>query len=216
MPEGIFIIDFDEYVGGVVSIKYPDTPEFEVPDNIVQMLQISQNFTPGLLNIREADFNAISYGNEELQKVIVLVLSRYEDGDDFKEIIAQLNQTVIEFQDNKELAPELKRILELSQLVFRAREAVMLKLAQDVTELKNREIDLKNSLKYLFAREHSDKTRIIYALMINGRMTSEELSSYCNLPSSNIDLLLEEMQTDSVIEKQENNYNLLITYGDME
>ena len=48
MPEGIFIINFDEYEGGIVSIKYPDTPDFVVPDNIVQMLQISQNFTSGV------------------------------------------------------------------------------------------------------------------------------------------------------------------------
>ena len=30
----------------------------------------------------------------------------------------------------------------------------MLKLAQDITELKNCEIDLKNGLKYLLARDY--------------------------------------------------------------
>ena len=68
--------------------------------------------------IRESNFNAISYGNEALQKVLVLVLSKYEDGEDFKEIIGQLDQMVMEFEDPEELKLEIKRIYELSQSVL--------------------------------------------------------------------------------------------------
>ncbi len=216
MPEGIFIIDFDEYEGGIVSIKYPDTPDFVVPDNIVQMLQISQNFTSGVLYIRESNFNAISYGNEALQKVLVLVLSKYEDGEDFKEIIGQLDQMVMEFEDPEELKLEIKRIYELSQSVFRAREAVMLKLAQDITELKNREIDLKNGLKYLLARETTNKNRIIYFLLINGNMSIEKISSELQIESSDLQLNLEDMQAGGILELKDDSVNLLITYGNMD
>ena len=216
MPEGIFIIDFDEYEGGIVSIKYPDTPDFVVPDNIVQMLQISQNFTSGGLYIRESNFNAISYGNEALQKVLVLVLSKYEDGEDFKEIIGQLDQMVMEFEDPEELKLEIKRIYELSQSVFRAREAVMLKLAQDITELKNCEIDLKNGLKYLLARETTNKNRIIYFLSINGNMSIEKISSELQIESSDLQLNLEDMQAGGILELKDDSVNLLITYGDMD
>jgi hypothetical protein len=168
-----------------------------------------------MLNIREAEFSAISYGNEELQKVIVLVLSKYEDGEDFKEILTQLNQTVMDFQEPDELAVELKRIFELSQSVFRAREAVMLKLAQDITDMKNREIDMKNALKYLFEHEHSDKTRIIYALMINGSMNKEDLAEFLQLPEINIQLLTQDMISEGIIDQQEDFFNLLITYGEL-
>ena len=76
MPDGILIIDWDEFEGGFVSYKYPD---LEIPDNLVQLLQISHSFNPGLITIQEEDFHAISIGIEPLQKVIVLILEKWDD-----------------------------------------------------------------------------------------------------------------------------------------
>jgi len=128
MPLGICIINWDVNEGGSIGLRHPES--LNVPDNIVQILQISHNFTPGVLHIRESNFNALSFGKEEHQKVIVLVLSIYEDSEDFKGIIEQLNQVVSDNPDESQLLGELKRVFELSQSVFKAREAVMMKLAQ--------------------------------------------------------------------------------------
>ena len=122
----------------------------------------------------------------------------------------------MEFEDPEELKLEIKRIYELSQSVFRVREAVMLKLAQDITELKNREIDLKNGLKYLLARETTNKNRIIYFLLINGNMSIEKISSELQIESSDLQLNLEDMQAGGILELKDDSVNLLITYGNMD
>ena len=40
MPEGILIIDWDEFEGGYVSYKYPD---LKIPDNL-EVVNISKSF----------------------------------------------------------------------------------------------------------------------------------------------------------------------------
>ena len=62
MTLGILIISWDEYEGGFVSFKYPE--ELEVPDNLIQLLQISHTFNPGAITLQEKEFHALSIGNE--------------------------------------------------------------------------------------------------------------------------------------------------------
>jgi hypothetical protein len=212
MPLGICIINWDVNEGGSIGIRHPES--LNVPDNIVQILQISHNFTPGLLHIRESNFNALSFGNEELQKVIVLVLSIYEDSEDFKGIIEQINQVVNENPDETQLLEELKRVFELSQTVFKAREAVMMKLAQEIADLKNREVDIKNSLRYLFAHEKTSRLKFIYLLMLNGSMTESDINKELKLAPFALKKLFTTLQKDKIIEKQADKYNLLLYYQD--
>ncbi|MHA1563059.1 MAG: hypothetical protein ACTSPA_13155, partial [Promethearchaeota archaeon] len=129
MPEGIFIIDWDEYEGGVISLKYPEN--LDIPANFVQLLQISHSFNPGIMNIKEEGFNGLSLGNEELQKVTVLVLTRFEDAEDFKEILSLINDVVAKHSGDN-LLEEIERLFMTSQSVFKAREAVLNKLANEV------------------------------------------------------------------------------------
>jgi hypothetical protein len=216
MPEGIFIIDFDEFEGGVISIKYPDTEEFQIPNNVVQILQISHNFTPGFLTFKEENFSGLSYGNETLQKVIVLVLSKYEDSDDFKQIVRNIDQVVMENEDPEQLPVELERIFTLSQSVFRAREAVMMKMAQEIEALKNREVDLKNALRFLIQTDKSMVNKIFYQLMILGPSTPDELRHSLAFPESEFLNALHQLQTDKKVELQEDNkLHLLIYYPNM-
>jgi DNA-binding MarR family transcriptional regulator len=213
LPLGICIINWNPDEGGSIGVRHPQT--LEVPDNIVQILQISHNFTPGLLHIKESNFNALSFGNEALQKVIVLVLSIYEDSEDFKGIIEQINQVVNENpEDDNRLLEELKRVFELSQTVFKAREAVMMKLAQEIADLKNREVDLKNSLRYLFMHEKSARLRFIYILMLNGPMTETELTKELKVTAIILKRLLNTLEKEKIIEKVADKYNLLLYFQD--
>lgn len=212
MPLGICIINWDVNEGGSIGLRHPES--LNIPDNIVQILQISHNFTPGLLHIRESNFNALSFGNEALQKVIVLVLSIYEDSEDFKGIIDQLNQVVNDNPDETQLMAEMKRVFELSQSVFKAREAVMMKLAQEIADLKNREVDLKNSLRYLFLHEKSSRLRFIFLLMLNGPMTEQDLIKELKITPVAFKRLLTTLQKEKIIEKIAEKYNLLLYFQD--
>ncbi|UYP48737.1 hypothetical protein NEF87_005022 [Candidatus Lokiarchaeum ossiferum] len=209
MPEGIVIIDWDEFEGGVVSFKYPD---IEVPSNLVQLLQISHSFNPGLITIQETDFHALSIGNEDLQKVIVLILNKFEDASDFTEIIYTINKSVSDHSESQKLENELTRIFGLSQSVFKAREAVLTKLANEVTELKNREIDLKLSLEWLLLNETSPENQIILVLLRYGSMQCSNLTKYIELPETEIQSLLNEMETKKILENRDGFYFLLIHY----
>ncbi len=210
MPEGIIIIDWDEFEGGVVSFKYPD--KLHVPDNLVQLLQISHTFSPGLLTIHENSFHALSMGNETLQKVIVLILSQFEDGDDFFEIISTMDKAILESTNPTQLPSELIHMFELSQSVFRAREAVLTKLADEVTSLKNREIDYHQSLEWLIKHETDPVKQIIFLLMRYGPLLLAEIHNYLGSSPTIINAALADLTEKKCIEMRDQRYFLLIHY----
>ena len=210
MPEGILIIDWDEFEGGVISFKYPDN--LHIPENLVQLLQISHTFSPGLLTIRENTFHALSMGNENLQKVIVLILSQFEDGDDFNEIITTMDKAILESTNSAQLSSELIHMFELSQSVFRAREAVLTKLADEVTYLKNRETDYHQSLEWLIKHENDPIKQIIFLLMRYGSLLPTEIQNYLGSPPTIINIALGDLIEKKCIEIRDQRYYLLIHY----
>jgi len=210
MPEGIFIIDWDEYEGGVISLKYP--ADLDIPVNFVQLLQISHSFNPGIMNIKEEDFNGLSLGNEQLQKVTVLILSRFEDAEDFKEILFLINDVVAKHSDD-DLLEEVERLFKASQSVFRAREAVLTKLANEVNALKNTEIDIRQSFDWLIRHEtKSPKSKILFILLRYGALTLEDLQNYSGFSHEDLIKYLEEMSKDQLIALKEEKYNSMIHY----
>ncbi len=212
MPEGIFIIDWDEYEGGVISLKYPE--DLEIPVNFVQLLQISHSFNPGIMNIKEdADnFNGLSLGNEELQKVTVLVLSKFEDAEDFKEILYLINDVVSKHSDD-DLLEEILRLYRASQSVFRAREAVLTKLANEVNALKNTEIDIRQSFDWLIRHEtNSPKKKILFILLRYGTLNLEDIENYSGFSYEDLIKYLEEMSKDQLIALKNEKYNSMIHY----
>jgi hypothetical protein len=210
MPEGIVIIEWDEFTGGVVSMKYPE--ELDVPENFVQILQISHNFEPGIMTFKEKGVHAISVSNVELQKVIVIVLTKYEDAEDFREILGTINQAVGEIDDKSLLYNELQRLYQAAQSVFRAREAVMMKLANETAELKNYQVDLRNSLEWLLQHEDTLRKKIILTLLINGPLPLAELVGYAKLVKKATQIELKKMEKEGLLEIKDKNYILLIQY----
>jgi hypothetical protein len=211
--EGIVIIDWDEFEGGVISFKYP---EIKVPDNLVQLLQISHSFNPGLINIQENDFHAVSIGNERLQKVIVFILSKFEDASDFDELIHMVNKIVSDISEEAHLAKEIKHVFFLSQTVFKAREAVLTKLANEVTDLKNREVDCKLSLEWLIKNEPLIKKQVILYLMRSGPSNFTDLKKFLNCQEKSLLEILKEMENEKLLDPREENgeifFHLLIHY----
>lgn len=210
MPEGIFIIDWDEYEGGVISLKYP--VDLEIPVNFVQLLQISHSFNPGIMNIKEEDFNGLSLGNEVLQKVTVLILSKFEDAEDFKEILYLINDVVIKHSEDN-LLEEVERLFLASQSVFKAREAVLTKLANEVNSLKNVEIDIRQSMDWFIKHEvNFPKKKILFILLRYGKLTSEEIKKYADLSNEDLLKYLEEMEKEQLIALKKGKYKSMIHY----
>ncbi len=147
-----------------------------------------------------------------MQKVIVLILNKFEDANDFSEIIHTINKAVSDHSDSSKLENELTRLFGLSQSVFKAREAVLTKLANEVTSLKNHEIDIKLSLEWLLHHESSLKRRIIFALLRYGSMNSSDLMSYIDSGDVSIGDLLNDMEKEKILENRDGTYFLLIHY----
>ncbi|MCK4481168.1 MAG: hypothetical protein KAV01_11615, partial [Candidatus Lokiarchaeota archaeon] len=85
MPNGIFLIRWDEVEGGMIYLKYPE--DLEISNPAVQQITISHNFTESYIITEEKNWKSVSYYNENKEIIIVLVLSRYDDGDDYLEIL---------------------------------------------------------------------------------------------------------------------------------
>jgi hypothetical protein len=210
MPEGIFIIDWDEYEGGVISLKYP--ADLDIPENFVQLLQISHSFNPGIMNIKEEDFNGLSLGNEELQKVTVLILTKFEDAEDFKEILSLINDVVAKHSDD-DLLEEIERLFMTSKSVFKAREAVLNKLANEVNSLKNTEIDIRQSIDWFIRHEEkSQKNKILFILLRYGPLYEEEIEKYSDLSNEDLLKYLKEMEKDQLIALKKGKYKSMIHY----
>ena len=210
MPEGIFIIDWDEYEGGVISLKYPK--DLDIPENFVQLLQISHSFNPGVMNIKERDFNGLSLGNEELQKVTVLILNKFEDAEDFKEILSLINDVVAKHSGDN-LLEEIERLFMTSQSVFKAREAVLNKLANEVNSLKNIEIDIRQSMDWFIRHEtNSQKKKILFILLRHGPLLEEDIEKYSDLSHEDLLKYLKEMEKEQLIALKKGKYKSMIHY----
>lgn len=203
MPKGIVIIDWDEFEGGVVHQKYPD--DLVVQDNFIQILQISHNFNPGIMSIKEAGINAISLGNLEKQKVIVLILGKFEDGDDFHQIVYMIND-IVDTVTNL----ELQRVFKLSQSVYKAREAVLQKLAEEIATYKSFENDIKAVIGCLIKDEKSPRTRMIYHLLIHQILSREKLLTYSGLKEKKFEKLLQKMIRDNTLLKTSEGYKIIM------
>ena len=94
MPNGIFLIQWDEVEGGIIYLKYPES--LEIPNPVVQQITISHNFTESYIITEEKNWNSVSYYNENKEMIIVLVLSKFDDGNDYLEILEKFNREIDE------------------------------------------------------------------------------------------------------------------------
>jgi hypothetical protein len=177
--------------------------------NSIQAIQVSHSFTPGFIFIREENLNAVTYSTEQNQ-IIVLVLDSIEDGEDFRQLMLTCDEIVRSQVGEVYIKAELARIYNLSHHVFRAREAVIEKMAHEIADLKNREVDMKNSLRFLFARENNPRLRLLYYLIINGSTPISKLSIELKISENEIRYLVEDMEQNKMVEIVQGIVHLLI------
>jgi hypothetical protein len=142
MPLGIVIVEFDRFEGGEVFFKYPE--EFEVDDKYIQQITISHNFVSSIMITRDNTINALSFYNEEHGKTFIIFLNSREDGQDYYEIIKQLDSILLKNLPEKVLFEELinlyrKRVEKLLEVSHNTEIKILLALtlqeSQTIDEL---------------------------------------------------------------------------------
>ena len=179
-------------------MKFPEI--LEIPDNVVQQIQISHNFVESYITIEEKNWNSISYYNENKEIIIVLVLDKYDDSSDYTVILDEFKKELeLELNENS-LKEHLERIYNLSLNVFRTRDEVIGKLSNEVAQLKTMEYDLKKRFEKIAESDHLKvKSKIQFLLAINNEMEYKELKRSINTSKSWLDDVLKTLSKNKVV-----------------
>ncbi len=179
MPNGIFLIQWDEIEGGTIYMKYPE--DLEIFDPVVQQLTISHNFTESYIITEEKNWNSVSYYNEHKEKILVLVLSKYDDGNDYLEILEKFNQEIDKETEEEKLKEHLETMFNISLDAFRTTDEVITKLSNEVALLKTREYDYEVKFEKITKSKYlSVKSKILFLLAINESSTLKNFQNAIN------------------------------------
>ncbi len=182
MPIGICLIKWDEVEGGTVYMKYPE--DLEIPISIVQQLQISHNFTESHIITEEREWNSVSCYNENKEMIIVLVLTEYDIGKDYLELLEEFNKELDKEVMEENLKEQLESKFHYSLNAFRTTEEVIIKLSNEVAYLKTREYDFEVKFnKITNSNQLNVKSKILFLLAINEELSLSELKK--NIHTSN-------------------------------
>jgi len=173
MPNGIFLIRWDEVEGGMIYLKYPE--DLEILNPVVQQITISHNFTESYIITEEKNWNSVSYYNENKEIIVVLVLSRYDDGNDYLEILEKFNEEIDKLSDEEKLKENLEAMFHISLDAFRTTDEVITKLSNQVAYLKTREYDFEVKFDFITKSNHlSVKSKFLFLLAIKDTATIED------------------------------------------
>ena len=94
-------------------MKYPE--DLETPLNVVQQIQISHNFVESYIITNEENWNSLSFYNPDKEIVIVLVLDKFDDGHDYKEVLNNFNKELEKHASSEEkMKVHLEKVYNLS------------------------------------------------------------------------------------------------------
>ena len=191
-------------------MKYPE--ELDIPDNIVQQIQISHNFIESYITIEEKNWSSISYYNEQKDIIIVLVLDKYDDSSDYTIILDEFKKELQLDLKEEELRWHLERIFNLSLKVFRTRDEVIAKLSNEVAQLKTSEYDLRKKFATIANSDHLKvKSKIQFLLAINDELTHKELKKAINTSKRWLHEVLQTLQRNKIVgyDESKNTYFLI-------
>jgi len=198
MPNGIFLIRWDEVEGGMIYMKYPEN--LEIPDPVVQQITISHNFTESYIITEEKNWNSVSHYNERKEITLVLVLSRYDDGNDYLEILEKFNQEIDKETDEQKLKEQLETMFNISLDAFRTTDEVITKLSNEVALLKTREYDFEVKFAIITRLDNlSVKGKILFLLAVNESLTLNEFEKSVNTSKRWLSSVLETLLKNKII-----------------
>jgi len=198
MPNGIFLIRWDVVEGGMIYLKYPE--ELEIPDPVVQQITITHNFTESYIITEEKNWNSVSYYNENKEMILVLVLSKYDDGNDYLEILEKFNQEIEKETQEEKLKEHLESMFLISLDAFRTTDEVITKLSNEVAFLKTREYDYEVKFNHITKSNHlSVKSKILFLLAIKDTVSVEDFKRVINTSKKWLYNVLETLVKSEVI-----------------
>jgi hypothetical protein len=172
----------------------------EIPNNVVQQIQISHNFIESYITIEEKNWTSISYYNENREIIIVLVLDKYDDGSDYTVILDEFKKELELELNDTDLKNHLERIFNLSLNVFRTRDEVIGKLSNQVAQLKTMEYDLIKRFEKIAKADHLKvKSKIQFLLAVNNEMDYKELHKLIDTSKNWLDKVLETLSKNKII-----------------
>ncbi len=199
MPSGIFLIKWDEVLGGTIYMRYPE--DLEIPDPVVQQITISHNFTESYIITEEKQWNSVSYYNENKEIIIVLVLrGRYEDGNDYLELLEEFNKELDKDTQEEKLKKRLENMFNLSLDAFRVTDQVITKLSNEVAELKTKEYDWELKFeKVLNSDQLTVKSRILFLLTVNEGLSFNDIKKLTQTSNRWLQSVLETLTKTDMI-----------------
>jgi len=202
MPTGIFLIKWDEVIGGTVYMRYPET--LEIPDPIVQQITISHNFTESYIITEEKQWNSVSYYNENKEMILVLVLNRYDVGNDYippqSLLLEEFNKELDKEITEEKLKIRLETLFKSSLDAIRTTEAVMTKLSNEVAQLRTKEYDYEVKFGVISNSDHLPvKSKILFLLAINDGLNFDEIEKKVKTSKKWLDTVLRTLIKNNIV-----------------
>ena len=191
-------------IGGTVYLKYPEG--LEIPENIIQQIQISHNFAESYIITEEKDWNSVSFYNPEKEIVIVLVLDKYDEGNDYLIVLEEFNKELNKYPNEEDLKVQLKSIFQFSLEVFRTRDEVIAKLSNEVAHLKMRVYDLEKKFERALKSDHLKvKSRILFLLAMHEDLTFKEIKKQAKTSKRWLETVLQNLVKNKIVEYDSEN-----------
>ncbi|MHA1804534.1 MAG: hypothetical protein ACTSU4_08355 [Promethearchaeota archaeon] len=180
-------------------MKYPE--DLETPQNIVQQIQISHNFVESYIITNEENWNSISFYNPNKEIVIVLVLDKYDNGSDYREVLAEFNKELEKYPESEEaMKANLEKVFNLSLRVFRTTDEVILKLSNEVMTLKLKLFDMEERFKKILnSKRLSVRNKILLLLIQNDQLTIKDLKKAIRASDSWITTVIKSLLKEKII-----------------
>ena len=179
-------------------MRFPD--DLDIPDNVVQQIQISHNFTESYIITEEKIWSSVSTYNPETEIIVVLVLEKFDDGNDFTIVLEEFNKELKKEIKEEDLERHLESLFKLSLTVFRARDAVFTKLSNEMAELKMKVFFYERRFnKALQSEQLDDKSTILYLLSMNDELNIKEISKLMSNEVETVKTIVDDLVNKDVI-----------------
>lgn len=205
------MITFDRIVGGEIYLKFPEI--LEIPINIIQQIQISHNFSESYIITEEKNWNSVSFYNSDKEIVIVLVLDKFDEGNDYLSVLEEFNKDLYKYENENELKEQLERQFQFSLEVFRTRDEVIAKLSNEVAQLKMKVYDLEKRFEKAIKSDHLKvKSRILFLLSVYDELSFKEIKKQVKTSKRWLENVIENLVKNELVEYDTNKNTYYINF----
>lgn len=205
------MITFDRIVGGEIYLKFPE--DLEITINIIQQIQISHNFSESYIITEEKNWNSVSFYNSDKEIVIVLVLDKFDEGNDYLSVLEEFNKDLYKYENESELKEQLERQFQFSLEVFRTRDEVIAKLSNEVAQLKMKVYDLEKRFERAINSEHLKvKSRILFLLSIYDELSFKEIKKQVKTSKRWLENVIENLVKNELVEYDSSKHTYYINF----